>query len=128
MSGPGASTATVTVGTRLWYDGQRLTVTGIEAERLRLRTRLGETVLAHTGTVLGDPSTRVEGSDGGPVPAVGPVLDDLDPAQRAAWEFRLGHVRELLTGFASGVPDAAAEGEPRPEYDPRLPLSQRSAA
>jgi transposase InsO family protein len=56
------------------------------------------------------------------------VLDDVDPAQRAAWELRLGHVRELLTGFASGMPDAAAEGEPRPEYDPQVPMSQRAAA
>ena len=124
----GALTATVTVGSRLWHDGQWFTVTGIEAERLRLRTRGGETVLVHTGTVLGEASTRVEGSDDGSVPAVGPVLDDLDAAQRAAWQVRLGHVRELLTGFASGMPEAAVEEEPRPEYDPGLSLKRRYAA
>ena len=41
---------------------------------------------------------------------------------------RAGHVREVLTGFRSGSPELAEADEPRPQYDPTLPLMTRYRA
>ncbi|MCA2275246.1 MULTISPECIES: helix-turn-helix domain-containing protein [Mycobacterium avium complex (MAC)] len=41
---------------------------------------------------------------------------------------RAGHVRELLTGFRSGSTEFALPGEPRPQYDPSVPVTRRYAA
>ena len=38
-----------------------------------------------------------------------------EQTHKAAW--RLAHLLEALTGYASGDPAAAREGEPRPQYD-----------
>ena len=52
----------------------------------------------------------------------------LTDAQRAAVSERAGHVREVLTGFRAGHAEAAAAGEPRPQYDPCRPLKARYQA
>jgi hypothetical protein len=123
------ATAVITTGTRLAWDGEIWTVTGIEAGRLVLRSARGKSVLADTAAVLADPSTRLPGTGDEPGPeALGPLLDSLTGAERGELAVRLGHVRELLTGFASGAPAAAEPGEPRPGYDPALPLAARYQA
>lgn len=38
---------------------------------------------------------------------------------------RAEHVRELLTGFRSGSEEFALPGEPRPQYEPSVPLILR---
>lgn len=120
--------ATITVGCRLSSDGETFTVLGIEAGRLRLRGAGGRMLLVHTATFLADPSTTIDGAGDGPVEALGPVLENLTAAQRAQLEVRLGHVCELLTGYASGSAASAAEGEPRKQFDPVAPLTGRYAA
>jgi len=129
MTRAGNATAIITTGTRLAWDGEAWTVTGIEAGRLVLRNARGKSVLAETAAVLADPSTRLPGTGDEPGPAAfGPLLDSLTDTERGALAVRLRHVRELLTGFASGTPAAAEPGEPRPEYDPALPLAARYQA
>ena len=59
---------------------------------------------------------------------MGSVLDDLTDAERKQLSERLGHVREVLTGYRSGSPDLAEPGEPRLEYDPALPQKRRYRA
>lgn len=118
----------ITVGTRLSSDGDRFTVLGIEAERLRLRGSGGQTVLVHTATLLADPSTTILGADTAPVEALGPVLANLTAAQQAQLDERLAQVHELLTGYTSGSAQAATDGEPRAQYDPTLPVADRYAA
>ena len=128
MSAPSARATTITVGSRLSTGGEAFTVLGIEAGRLRLRGPDGRTTLVHTATLLADPSTMIEGADTAPARALGPVLSDLTPAQQAQLDGRLGHVRELLTGHASGSAGSAIAGEPREKFDPALPLADRYAA
>ena len=128
MSGVPGLVADIAVGTRLAYDGDVFTVAGVEAQRLRLRSRRGGMLVVHTATLLADASTRILGAGGEPAAAVGPVLDSLSEAQRAVFSQRLAHVRELLTGYASGHAGAAAAGEPRAVYHPGLPLKDRYAA
>lgn len=125
----GNATAVITTGTCLLWDGETWTVTGLEAGRLVLRNPRGRLVLADTAAVLADPSTRLPGTgDEAEPPASGPLLDSLTDAGRGELAVRLGHVRELLTGYASGTPAAAGPGEPRPGYDPALPLAARYKA
>jgi hypothetical protein len=65
-----------------------------------------------------------EPSDGLREP-VSVLLGELtDPQRRQVLE-RAAHVREVLTGYRSGMAELVAEGEPRPEFDPRLPLMTR---
>ncbi|KPM50210.1 integrase [Frankia sp. R43] len=107
------------------------TVVGIEAQRLRLRDGQGREELVHTATVLANPATSVLGADGEPVApmeALGPVLDSLDGPRRAEVLARLGHVREVLTGYVSGTVTLAAAGEPRAAYEMAVPLMDRYAA
>ncbi|GGP98594.1 hypothetical protein GCM10010215_25350 [Streptomyces virginiae] len=56
------------------------------------------------------------------------VLGQLDEPERRKVLDRAGHVREVLTGFRSGTPELAREGEPRSEYAPALPLEARHNA
>jgi hypothetical protein len=56
------------------------------------------------------------------------VLAILPRAGREQVAERAAHVEEALTGYRSGSPEIAAPGEPRPEYDPALPLTTRYAA
>lgn len=122
-------TVALTVGTQLFYDGELLTVVGVEAQRLRLRDRRGGIVLVHTATLFADGTTRVAGDAGEPAAAaLGPLLDGLDEGERGEVLARLGHVRELLTGYRSGSPDVPLPGEPRPIYRLSLPWRDRFAA
>jgi len=77
--------------------------------------------------VLADPTTRLSGTGDEPA-ACGPLLDSLTTAERDNLAVRLRHVREALTGYASGVASSPGPGEPRPEYDPSLPLMDRYQA
>jgi transposase InsO family protein len=119
----------ITTGTRIVYDGEAWTVAGIEAGRLLLRSARGRSLLADTAEVLAGPSAVLpaDGGDGEPA-ACGPLLGGLPAAGRGELAVRLRHLREALTGYASGTPAAAEPGEPRPEFDPSLPLLDRYQA
>ncbi|WP_164904924.1 helix-turn-helix domain-containing protein [Streptomyces cyaneus] len=59
---------------------------------------------------------------------VGLLLASLSADQRQRLRERAGHVREVLSGYRSGHAADALPVEPRPEYDPDLPLKERTAA
>ncbi|MFC9810510.1 transposase [Streptomyces virginiae] len=57
------------------------------------------------------------------------AMADLSPAQQEIVMRRLGHVREVETGYRSGDPLRPLPGEPRRQYDPELTtLTQRRKA
>ena len=57
------------------------------------------------------------------------MLEDLTAGEREQLHLRVAHVLEAETGFRSGSPLRALDGEPRPEYDPdATTLGQRRAA
>lgn len=130
MSANRPAVTAVTTGTRIVYDGEQWTVAGIEAGRLLLTSARGRSLLADTAAVMADLSVVVlPGAGGGGEPvACGPLLDSLPAADRAELAVRLRHLREVLTGYASGTPAAAEPGEPRPGFDPSLPLLDRYQA
>ena len=92
-----------------------------------LRSTRGKTLLADTATVFADPSTRLPAAGDEPA-ACGPLLGSLTAAGRDDLAVRLRHVREALTGYASGLASSPEPGEPQPEYDPSLPLMDRYQA
>lgn len=108
MTGP--AVATITIGTRLVYEGEAYTVAGMEAGRLMLRSARGKRLLVHTAIVLADPSTRLPGAGEQPAAACGPLLDSLTGPERGGLADRLHHLRELLTGYVSGTASAARRG------------------
>jgi transposase InsO family protein len=121
-------TVTLGTGTSLVHDGELWTVTGLDGEAVTLRGRAGRSLRVRTSTLLADPETRIASAREDLPAAAGPLLDDLTGAEQEQLAVRLGHVRELLTGYASGSDAAAAGGEPRPQYDPSLPAGDREAA
>lgn len=128
MSEERAWTVTLRDGVRLLRDGEVYTVAGIDAGGVLLRARGGRAVRVSTATLLTGPATRIVGVPEARPEPIGSLLSDLTDAEREQLEWRLGHVREVLTGYALGHAEAAAPGEPRPPYDPSLPLKDRYAA
>ncbi|MFD8977681.1 transposase [Streptomyces sp. NPDC059593] len=56
-------------------------------------------------------------------------FEDLDEEDQRRARIRLAHLLETETGYRSGSPFWAEEGEPRPEFDPdRTTLTQRRGA
>src|SRR4051812_8100468 len=102
MSQEGAWTVTVRVGTRLVHDGEVYTVTAVDADSVILRGVRGQSMRIHTATLLTDPATKIVGTQGKQLESIGTLLDDLTEAERQQWQERLGHVREVLTGYVSG--------------------------
>jgi transposase InsO family protein len=123
-----AATAILTVGTRLRHDGETYTVVRLDGSRITLRSGRGALTQVAVGFLLGHPTTRIAGADDAPVEALGTALSDLTTAQAEVVRQRLAHVQEVLTGYRSGSAETAAPGEPRPEYDPVLPLMARYQA
>ena len=127
----------VGVGTRFSYDGEIIevvqvtgTAAGMEVIAADSRgrvTRLGlrELLVSGRARVIPDGPGPAGADDGA---AAGVLLSQLSQAQREQARERAGHVREVLTGYRSGSAELPADGEPRAEYDPALPLEDRYAA
>ena len=115
------------VGTRLAYDGQWWQVAEMDGPHVLLTSPAGVRRVS-AGHLLADPSTRLPGAPGDPAEGAGPELAGLDEAELAELRERVAHVQEVRTGFRRGCAELAADGEPRPEYSPSVPLLARYAA
>ncbi|MGW5868311.1 transposase [Streptomyces sp. NPDC055239] len=134
MSGAGAR---VGVGTRFRYDGESVEVVEMAATaagnevvlkdgrgRL-LRLSLKELLFSDRASLITDqPGPAAD--DDEEIASV--VLDQLQASERGHVLERAGHVRELLTGFRSGSPELAGDGEPRCEYAPGGPMEPKYTA
>ena len=119
----------LTPGTRLIYDGDLVEVVELDGARAVVRNhRTARFVTVKLGRLVAGarPADPSPAADGGPGLAV--AWNGLTDAQRAAVSERAGHVREVLTGFRAGHAEAAAAGEPRPQYGPGKPLKARYQA
>jgi hypothetical protein len=123
-----AWTVTVEVGARLAHDGELWTVVAMETGCVVLAGPRGARKRVLTATLFADATTRVLGAHEAVPSPIGSVLDDLSDAERRQLSERLGHVREVLTGYRSGSADLAEPGEPRSGYDPSLLLADRYEA
>ena len=53
------------------------------------------------------------------------TLSAMTKSERSELIERAAHLREALTGYRSGTAELALDGEPRAQFDPRLPLTSR---
>ena len=115
------------VGTRLAYDGQWWQVAEMDGPHVLLASPAGVRRVS-AGHLLADPSTRLGDAPRDPVEGTGPELAGLGEAELAELRERIAHVQEVRTGFRRGCAELAADGEPRPEYAPGVPVLARYAA
>lgn len=128
----------VGVGTRFTYGGEVIevvqllpTASGIEVavragsqQQLR-RLPLRELLTSGRARVVPDgPGPAAD--DPGDIATV--ALAALSEPERRRVVGRAEHVREVLTGYRAGTVEFAEPGEPRPEFDPSLPMAARYAA
>ncbi|GAA1898887.1 DDE-type integrase/transposase/recombinase [Streptomyces sodiiphilus] len=113
------------------FEEERHQVTGTDGSLVRLRSESGHRQTIMLSELLSDPSFRAHTTPpdrpeaGGPALDPGGVLATLpDKARQAALELE-AHLLEATTGYRSGDPLAPATGEPKPEYHPDLPHTQR---
>lgn len=119
---------TLAVGSRLRHDGETYCVIQLAGTSVLLRSARGREVQIELRALLAHPTTvpTVAGEDADEAP--GTALSNLTEKETAEVRRRLGHIREVLTGYTSGSPGTAAANEPRPAYDPSLPLMARYRA
>jgi len=121
------STATLAVGAKVTYDGAVWTVVDLGGSRATIET-VGAGSRSVAITRLLSAPNRVLADEVAAVAGVGQVFSSLTKAEHAQLDDRLGHVRELLTGYRSGDPAVALPGEPRAAYDPARPRMDRYGA
>ncbi|MDX3571567.1 transposase [Streptomyces sp. ID05-47C] len=134
MSGAGARMG---VGTRFRYDGEIVEVLEMAATtagnevvlkdgrgRL-LRLALRELMFSDRAVLIPE-QPGPSADDGEEIASV--ILDQLRGDERRQVLDRAEHVREVLTGFRSGSPELAEEGEPRPDYAPGGRVEPKYAA
>lgn len=134
MTGAGVR---VGVGTRFQYDGEIVEVveTATTTAGMEVVLKDGRADLRRISVeelMFSDRAAIVPEAAG---PATGDldelasvVLAQLDKAGRNRLLERAEHVREVLTGYRSGYPEFAREGEPRPPFCLDQPLEARYAA
>ncbi|QIS06946.1 DDE-type integrase/transposase/recombinase [Nocardia brasiliensis] len=127
------------VGTRLIYDGEAVEIIEIIAtsagNEVVLRSESADRAVRRVAVreLLTSDAVRVIPAEVGPAAtdqdaSASVILATLSEAERRRLLDRADHVREVLTGFKSGSAELGTANEPRPEYDPALPLASRYAA
>ncbi|MCC3773620.1 Mu transposase C-terminal domain-containing protein [Streptomyces sp. UNOB3_S3] len=117
------------------FEDERHQVAGLDGATVRLRSETGRVQTIMISAVLTDPTFRASvepppGSleeDGSGLDPAG-VLASVDKAVRDDALALEAHLMEATTGYRSGDLLNPAPGEPRPQYDPVLPQTQRIIA
>jgi transposase InsO family protein len=126
----------VGVGTRFVYDGEILTVAemtptafgvqitatgGGHVHRMLLKEMLDHT---RSRIIPDDDLARVTDEE----ETAALILAQLSEVQLSALRLRVEDIREVLTGYRSGSDELKRADEPRPDFDPTLPLEVRYKA
>lgn len=120
-----ARTVRVAVGESLLWDGELVRVVEFDGRSVALRLADGR----YSSVGLAEFVSRARGLDPvGDSGDPGLILAGLTAAERDLVAQRAMHVREVLTGYASGHADAARPGEPRPEFADGVALKARYRA
>jgi len=124
-------------GIRFVYDGDILTITQVISTRHGVEIVTSGNGCAHRmllNEMMRDKRARFISStenvswtaDEGETAAL--ILAQLSDAERRQVKERAEHVREVLNGYRSGSELLKRADEPRPEFDPSLPLEARYVA
>lgn len=126
----------IRVGAQFSFDGEIFEVTEFIPSAGSFEVVLaGPTSFCRMSIValLADQRARLIPDDDGPDPddpydPAAIALLGLSPADLKEVREKADHVREVLTGYRSGSPEMALDGEPRPEFDPAGKLMDRYEA
>lgn len=126
------------VGSRFCYDGEVVEIVELLAttagNEVVLKNATGQRIVrVSVRELLASEQARVIPESPGPCAddpheAASVLLAELTDAEREQVLDRAAHVREVLTGYRAGAAELAADGEPRPEFDPSQPLTTRYRA
>jgi transposase InsO family protein len=116
------------VGSLLLHDGETYRVIQLAGTSVLLRSARGREMQFEVRALLAHPTTVALVAEDRADEAPSTALSNLTDKETAEVRRRLGHIREVLTGYASGSAATAAAGEPRPEYEPSLSLMARYLA
>ena len=125
------------VGARLLYDGEAVeiveTAATMAGNEVVLKDRLGRLMRVSVRELLFSDRCTVVPDGLGPSSdddrdLASVVLSRLSVEERRRLLEKAEHVREVRFGYKSGTSELARDGEPRPEYDPSLPLKTRYRA
>jgi hypothetical protein len=128
------STIRVAIGTRVIYDGDPAQIVELQAAeagvKVVLRQRNDRLIHLTLRELLNSGRARLVPEGPGPASddpwdTAGVVLAELTEPEQLIMRQRAAHIREVLTGFRSGSGQVPAGGEPRPNFDPRLPQLMR---
>jgi transposase InsO family protein len=132
-----SATVRIQAGTRLIYDGDAAQVVELVAVEsgVDVVLRVSPDHLVHvplrellTSEHVGVVPTEPGPASDDPWDTASVVLAELTERERTIMRERAANVREVLTGFRSGNSLLAVAGEPRPQFDPELPLMDRYRA
>lgn len=119
-------TVRIGAGLAVLFDGDRVQIVEFDARSVTVRDADG----SYRGIGLAEFAARAASLE--PVDTLeadpGLVLAGLSKKEKTALTTRARHVREVLTGYASGHPDPARPDEPLPAYAPGVKLGDRYAA
>ncbi|MET0994283.1 MAG: Mu transposase C-terminal domain-containing protein [Mycobacterium sp.] len=126
------------VGTRFSYDGEVVEIIEVlttpagnevvlKAVRDQSIRRMALRELLSSSIAQLIPDGPGPGADDD-VDIAGVVMAQLSDVEKAEIAARAEHVREVLTGYKSGHSEMPQPGEPRPEFDPHLPMEAKYAA
>jgi transposase InsO family protein len=113
------------VGVRLVFDGELWQLTTIEGSTVTLERAGGHKRVMLARSLMSAPGLRFLDHNEGSREALAPLFDTLSRDEYEKLLDTEGHIRELLTGYRSGVPEQGLPGEPRPQYLPSEPLMER---
>jgi transposase InsO family protein len=119
---------TLTVGVSVFYNGDACEVVALDGSGVTLKNgRTGHFSKVSLARLAGTAQLAGSVEDGERASTV-VALFGLTPAQRKRLSERAGHLREMLTGYRSGHSAVTAAREPRPQFNPSLPLAPRYQA
>ncbi|MER8186976.1 transposase [Kitasatospora sp. NPDC094015] len=129
----------MTVGDWIAFEDERHQVAGLDGLTVRLRSETGRLQVILLSEVLTDttfqasvaPPDTADSPDGADDLAAldpGGILASIDKELVKDAVTKEADLLEAMTGYRSGDPLDALPGEPRPEYAPDLPLTERVAS
>lgn len=123
------------IGTRMIYDGDladvvelQPTTAGIELTLRLVNSRQQVLRVSLRELLRGNRARFLDGDVDDSSDTASTTLACLSDVDMETVRIRAAHVREALTGYRSGHPELAAEGEPRAEFAHDRPLMERYAA
>lgn len=116
------TTPKFSIGSKFHYEGEDFTFVGYGDSSALIRSSTGTTHRVAISAIFAASDFQMVSDDEKAEPD---FFDLLSPEVLEKAEDMRDDIREVLTGYRSGTPEQASPDEPRPDYSPELPQTQR---